>query len=128
MLSQLPNFGVVAGWASPDVLDTASDALFPRIVFPVAVNAKKLRATVQTAPTGAAILIDIYLGTISTGVLDVAAIGRITIAINAFFGDTTLSPIVNWPITKFAVPKIVQVGSVVAGSTASITVEGQLVS
>ncbi len=127
MLSQLPNFGVVAGWGFPGVIDISSDALFLRPVLPVPVNLKKLRATVQTAPTGAAITVELWLGTITTGVLDGAAIGTITIAINAFYGEAVLSPIVNWPITKFLVPKVPQVGSVIAGSTLSIMAEGQLV-
>ena len=127
MLSQLPNFGVVAGWASPGIVDVISNDNFPRTVLPVPINLKKLRGTVKTAPTGAAMTIELWLGTISTGVLDGAAIGTITIAINAFFGDTTLSPIVNWPITKFLVPIITAVGSVVPGTTLAITAEGQLV-
>jgi len=120
------DFGVAVGWSSPDTLETGLDYLFERIPLPKAVTVKKLRATVETAPTGAAILVDVYLGTITTGVLDGSPIGQISIAIGAFYGELVLSPFVDWPVTKFAVPALVQVGSVVAGRTLLVTLEGQV--
>ncbi len=119
------DFGVVVGWGSPDVLTITDNALFPRPVLPKAVKVNKLRATVQTAPVGADLLIDIYLGTIATGALDGAPIATITIAAGTFSGSTTLTP-VSWPVTKFAVPAITQVGSGTPGSTAFISAECQV--
>lgn len=126
MLSQLTPFGFVVGWGFQGPLNTSDNDIVERIVVPVAAKAKKARATVTTAPTGQAITIEIYLGTITTGVLDGAPIATITIAINAFYGEVDISPIVDWPTTKFAIAQITQVGSVVVGATAAITLECQV--
>lgn len=120
------DFGVVVGWGAPNILVTTDNDNFLRPILPKAVSIKKLRATVKTAPVGSAITIEIYLGTITTGVLDGAPIGTISIAAGDFYGEVVLSPVVNWPITKFAVPAITQVGSGTPGSTLCVTAECQV--
>ena len=77
-----------------------------------------LSVEVETAPTGAALLVDFRLGTRATGVL-AAAFATVTVAIGAFTGSTTVAGITIAP-TQFLVCEITQVGSTIAGANATM--------
>jgi len=105
-------------WASPDVLTITDNAFFARFPVQVEQGIRLLSVEVETAPTGAALLVDFRLGTRATGVLD-AAFATVTVAIGAFTGSAVVAGITILP-TQFVVCEITQVGSTIAGANATM--------
>ena len=105
-------------WTSPDVLTITDNAFFARIAPQVTQGVRLLSVDVETAPTGAALLVAFRIGTRSTGAL-AAAFATVTVAIGAFTGSTTVAGITLAP-TQFLVCEITQVGSTIAGANATM--------
>lgn len=101
-------------WVSPDVLTTTDNAFFARIPVQIEQGVRLLSVEVETAPTGASLLVDFRLGTRATGVL-AAAFATVTVTAGSFTGSATVAGITILP-TQFLVCEITQVGSVIAGS------------
>ena len=109
-------------WTSPGVLTTTDNDLFARIPVQVTTPVRLLSVDVETAPTGASLLVTFRIGTRSTGAL-AAAFATVTVTAGSFTGSTTVAAITIAP-TEFLVVNITQVGSIVPGSSATIVARG----
>lgn len=109
-------------WTSPGVLTTTDNDLFARIPAQVTTPVRLLSIEVETAPTGASVLVTFRKGTRSTGVL-AAAFATLTLTAGSFTASTTVAGI-TIATTEFLVVNITQVGSVVPGSSATIVARG----
>ena len=109
-------------FVSPGVLTTlaADNATFPRIPVQVTQGVRLLSVEVETAPTGASLLVAFRIGTRSTGAL-AAAFATVTVTAGSFTGSTSVAAITIAP-TQFLVAEITQVGSVVPGSNMTAVV------
>lgn len=72
-------------------------------------------AVVKTAPTGASIIIDFKVVTMSTGVVG-ATIATVTIPAGSFYSTTTLGSPVTILTTEALAAEISQVGSIISGA------------
>lgn len=109
-------------WTSPDTLTTTDNAFFARIPVQVTTPVRLLSIEVETAPTGADVLVTFRKGTRSTGAL-AAAFATLTLPAGSFTASTTVAGITIAP-TEFLVVNITQVGSTIAGSSATIVARG----
>lgn len=98
----------------PDALTTTDNDLIPWL-FGVGQPITELLALVKTAPTGANIIIEFFIGTISTGVLG-ASVGTVTITAGNYSGTTTLGAPFTPGTDKFLAMQINQKGSTIAGA------------
>jgi len=97
----------------PDVLTTTDNALIPWIPG-AGQNITELLAVVKTAPTGANIIIEFFIGTLATGVVG-ASLGTVTIVAGDYTASTGIGATAIGT-TKFIAMTINQIGSTIAGS------------
>lgn len=105
-------------FTSPGTLTTTDNALFARIPVQVTQGVRLLSVEVETAPTGANLIIEFKIGTRSTGAL-AAAFATLTLTAGAFTASTTVAAI-TITSAQFLVVAITQVGSTIPGSNATI--------
>ena len=106
-----------------DVLTTTDNDLIQMISLPREIRIWQLRATIKTAPTGAAVIVDFKKVTLATGAIG-ASIGTVTIAVSTFQGSTVLSAPVTLAITEGLVMQVTQIGSTIPGSNLSGFADG----
>lgn len=121
--SQFSDWGPVLMYSFPGTVDIISNVLILTISLPRAIRIWQLRATIKTAPTGAALICDFKKVTLSTGTVG-ASIGTVTIADGAFEGVSVLAAPVSLAITEGLVMEVTQVGSGVAGANLSGFADG----
>lgn len=109
-------------FTSPGVLTTTDNDLFARLPVQVTTPVRLLSIEVQTAPTGASVLVAFRIGTRSTGAL-AAAFATLTLPAGSFTASTTVAGI-TIAATEFLTVEITQVGSGVPGSSATIVARG----
>ncbi len=117
VITDLPIFS----WVKSGDQSTTDDAAWARPSPQVATMVRLIKVTIETAPTGATLIVSLKRGTVATGAIG-ATLGTATIAIGAFtatatiaLADRGLAP------TEFIVPDVTQIGSTIPG--ANITIE-----
>lgn len=110
-----------AWWIDGTLIANASTRLFARYVVPQNMTITKAWAQVETAPTGADLLIDIYLN--GTSIWASNPSNRLTVAASDTTGNRTSFDTTAITAGNYLDIYIDQVGSTVAGAGLAVTLE-----
>jgi len=110
-----------AWWIDGSLSVDATNRVYMRYVVPQDMTIKKAWAVLETAPTGADIIIDIYVN--GTSIWAATPANRLTVAASATTGNKTAFDTTALVAGDYLDIYVDQVGSTIAGAGAAITLE-----